>query len=53
MSLLQIVLTGNGPEVQNLQVLGQRHIDLVDVGKLVPLAVDDPTSFAPNRGGQV
>ena len=39
-ALLQVVLAGDGAQVQHLQVLGQRHLDAVEVGELVPLGID-------------
>ena len=39
-ALLQVVLAGDGAQVEHLQVLGQRHLDAVEVGELVPLGID-------------
>ena len=39
---LDVVFARNGPQVQDLQVLGQAQDDPVDVGKLVAVGVDDP-----------
>ena len=40
--LLQVVLAGDGAQVQDLEVLGQRELHPVDVGQLVALGVDRP-----------
>ena len=54
-ALLLVELAGDGPQVDDLQVLGQRQLDLVDVRKLVAVGVDpDAVRVAlqrPDRGG--
>ena len=35
MAFLEVVLAGNGPQVEHLQVLRQRQHDLIDIGQLV------------------
>ena len=39
-ALLHVVGARHGAQVEHLEVLGERHDDLVDVGKLVTLGVD-------------
>ena len=41
-ALLQVVLAGDRAQVQDLEVLGQRHDHAVDVGQLIALGVDRP-----------
>ena len=41
-TLLLVVLTGDGPQVEHLGVLGQGHDDLVDVRQLIALSVHRP-----------
>ena len=46
-ALLRVVLAGDGAEVEHFEVLGQRHLDLVQVRKLVPLGVDGVEERVP------
>jgi hypothetical protein len=34
-ALLQVVLAGEGPQVEDLEVLGERHADAVDIRQLI------------------
>jgi hypothetical protein len=42
-----VELAGDGAEVRDLQVLGERELDLVDVRELVAFGVDAPEERVP------
>ena len=46
-AILDIVLAGDGPQVQHLQVLGQCELELVEVRKLIPVRVNGPVVRVP------
>ena len=53
-ALLEVVLAGDGPEVEHLEVLGDGHLDAVDVRKLVARGVHLVEERVPlHRPGRV